>query len=587
MRGAGSVVVGVVLVGLVVSVGVAQEPSAATPHGELRVALDCGDCHTETGWKPAKRPLEFEHNRQTAFPLTGRHEDAACGTCHLGLRFDEPTYAEGDCASCHVDVHQGNLSENCVTCHTTVTFTDVAGLSVHARTSFPLTGAHLQVSCESCHTNDLGGAYTTLDTDCLVCHEGDYTGAASVDHAALQFSTDCTECHSTLGWGGSGGDFDHVTVANGFALVGAHAAIRCESCHVVPGLAPLFPGTGQDNCFTCHEPNYQRSHSGSATPTDCVVCHNVNTWEGAAAEFDHASVANGFELVGAHAPLECASCHIPPGTDLIYTPAGQDDCVACHQADYDTQHAGTGFPVDCLDCHTVDTWIGATFDHATVANGFDLVGAHAPLPCASCHILPGMELIYTPAGQDDCVACHQADYDTQHAGTGFPVDCLDCHTVDTWIGATFDHATVGNGFELVGAHAPLPCASCHILPGMELIYTPAGQDDCIACRQADYDTQHAGTGFPTDCLVCHTVDTWMGAQFVDHDGQYFPIYSGAHSGRWDTCQTCHEVASDFTVFTCFNCHEHDQASMDSDHQGRDGYVYESTACYSCHPDGRK
>ena len=49
-------------------------------------------------------------------------------------------------------------------------------------------------------------------------------------------------------------------------------------------------------------------------------------------------------------------------------------------------------------------------------------------------------------------------------------------------------------------------------------------------------------GFSTDCLLCHNMVTWLGATF-DHDSEYFPIYSGAHRGRWSSCATCHRIVS--------------------------------------------
>ncbi|HET9039456.1 MAG TPA: hypothetical protein VFN40_04765, partial [Gemmatimonadales bacterium] len=65
-----------------------------------------------------------------------------------------------------------------------------------------------------------------------------------------------------------------------------------------------------------------------------------------------------------------------------------------------------------------------------------------------------------------------------------------------------------------------------------------------------------------------------------------PIYSGAHAGRWASCATCHTNAANFQAFTCLTCHEHAKSTMDSKHSGRSGYVYDSQACYSCHPRGR-
>jgi hypothetical protein len=97
----------------------------------------------------------------------------------------------------------------------------------------------------------------------------------------------------------------------------------------------------------------------------------------------------------------------------------------------------------------------------------------------------------------------------------------------------------------------------------------------------DFEDEHTGSGFPTTCLECHTATTWS---FTHPD---FPIYSGKHAREWPTCQTCHDQPETFMVFTCLNCHEHRQSEADAEHREVNGYVYESTACYTCHPDGRK
>src|SRR5690606_30350881 len=133
----------------------------------------------------------------------------------------------------------------------------------------------------------------------------------------------------------------------------------------------------------------------------------------------------------------------------------------------------------------------------------------------------------------------------------------------------FDHNTTTD-FDLVGAHVSLPCAACHVVPGFGLIFVPSGQNDGFACHQTEHEDEHPG--FPTNCLECHTVDTWDGAEF-EHD-QYFPIYSGEHEGEWDSCQTCHTQQGNFGVFTCFSCHEHNREDMDDEHDDVGGYVYE-------------
>ena len=79
-------------------------------------------------------------------------------------------------------------------CHETRTFFDVDAELAHARTSLPLSGAHLQQPCENCHVQDRV-AFTGLDPECISCHQDAYESASAVDHTA--FSPDCTQCHST------------------------------------------------------------------------------------------------------------------------------------------------------------------------------------------------------------------------------------------------------------------------------------------------------------------------------------------------------------------------------------------------------
>jgi hypothetical protein len=336
----------------------------------------------------------------------------------------------------------------------------------------------------------------------------------------------------------------------------------------------------------CHQQDYDREHQGSDFPTTCLSCHNQSTWGDA--NLDHVAVSGGFALSGPHATAVCTSCHQVPGYALLFPkPAGSNDCVACHQADYDREHAGSGFPSTCLSCHQANSWGGATLDHVAVSGGFALSGPHATTACTSCHAVPGYALLFPkPASNNDCVACHQADYDREHAGSGFPTTCLSCHQPGIWSGATVDHAALSGGFQLQGAHGAVSCTACHAVPGYALLFPkPASQNDCVACHQPQYDQAHGGQGYPTACLSCHTVTAWSPSTF-DHDSQYFPINSGTHRGRWASCATCHTVPNDFSSFSCIVCHEHAQSETDGHHREVSGYVYSATSCYSCHRNGR-
>jgi hypothetical protein len=102
------------------------------------------------------------------------------------------------------------------------------------------------------------------------------------------------------------------------------------------------------------------------------------------------------------------------------------------------------------------------------------------------------------------------------------------------------------------------------------------------------DPKHSGiTGYAFDsaqCLFCHPAGEK--GDFLEHDALFFPIFSGAHREKWDTCNECHTDPNNRKLFTCFTCHEHNQQEMDSKHRDERDYVYDSAACYDCHPQGR-
>jgi nitrate/TMAO reductase-like tetraheme cytochrome c subunit len=258
--------------------------------------------------------------------------------------------------------------------------------------------------------------------------------------------------------------------------------------------------------------------------------------------------------------------------------------VSCHQKDYaattNPSHAAGGFPSTCENCHTIVSWRPAKFDHSQTR--FPLTGAHTRTDCARCH--PGGRYAGTPR---DCYSCHQQDYasttNPNHQASGFPTQCQSCHNTGAWRPANFDHNATR--FPLTGAHTSVDCARCH--PGGRYTGTPT---DCYSCHQSDYagttNPNHQSAGFPVQCQSCHSTAAWRPASF-DHDGLYFPIYSGRHRGVWSSCSECHVNPGNYGVFECILCHAHsNKAQVDSAHRGRSGYVYASTACYQCHRNGR-
>ena len=123
----------------------AIDPDTTDVHGDIQIP--CEACHTAQAWTPLRDDIDFDHSEQTRFAMTGKHALAECASCHLDLRFDRPDLTADDCASCHLDVHRGQLGDECQTCHNTQDFQLTNGALIHAQTTFPLTGSHLQVSC--------------------------------------------------------------------------------------------------------------------------------------------------------------------------------------------------------------------------------------------------------------------------------------------------------------------------------------------------------------------------------------------------------------------------------------------------------
>ncbi len=634
-----AVLSGVLIAISVPAATVAQQPTVQNPHGTL--TQPCAVCHSPQAWKPARISSEFDHAKVARFPLQGAHAAVACKSCHTSLTFKG---ASRDCVGCHTDPHRGELGTTCGRCHTMRSFVDRAEMGrAHQLTRFPLTGAHVAVDCEACHTVAGQGQMTfaARATDCNSCHLKDYQATRNPDHTAGGFPHDCQSCHATASW--MGARFDHN--ATRFPLSGAHLAVNCTQCHGTGGFGAL-PTT----CVSCHQTDYNNardpSHQQAQFPTDCTVCHTTTAWSGAT--FNHNATA--FALTGAHVQATCTQCH----GDGVYK-GKPTACLSCHQTDYnnakDPNHQQAQFSTNCTVCHTTSTWTGATFNHSTTT--FPLTGAHVQLTCDQCHgdgVYRGKPTTCVSCHQADyartttpnhqqaqfptdctvchttttwngasfnhsatnfpltgahiqlncdqchgdgvyrgkptaCVSCHQSDYNTttnpNHQQAQFPTDCTVCHTTATWTSATFNHSNTS--FPLTGAHVQATCAQCH----GDGVYN-GKPTTCVSCHQTDYNTttdpNHQQAQFSTDCASCHTTTVWTTATFTNHDAQYFPIYSGAHRGRWTNCSTCHVNPSDYRQFDCLSCHSASQTNPH--HSGVNGYTYDSPSCYRCHPRGR-
>ncbi len=384
------------------------------------------------------------------------------------------------------------------------------------------------------------------------------SGVSKSPHGNLQIP--CENCHTQSAWKPirSKPEFDHNKTR--FPLRGLHEGVACVQCHK----SLVFTNVGT-KCADCHS-DIHRGQFG----LNCERCHTVKGWQ-----INLRTIPgheNRFPLVAAHASLVCDDCH--KGAAVSQFQGLSTACISCHARDF-TQvafpnHQAANFPTDCQACHTMDSWRWAAFDHLKFT-GYALTGMHATLDCQACHVNGNIS-------SSSCVSCHLKDYNgtnnPNHPAAGIPQQCEICHTTSGWVPATFNHNLTG--FPLTGAHVKVPCNNCHI--GGVFAGTPT---DCYSCHKKDYQSttnpNHVAAGFPTTCQLCHNTTAWTGATF---NHTWFPV---PHFTA-QLCSDCHTNPSNYAVFVCTNCHT--QAQTAQQHDGVQGYVWNSANCYSCHPSGR-
>ncbi len=527
------------------------------PHGEFRE--DCGMCHRAEAWLPAKVSRKFDHGARSGFPLEGAHAAANCLGCHATLEFKQ---SKMNCKSCHEDIHRGEMGTDCQRCHNARSFTDMTAMRrLHQTTRFPLVGGHAGLDCQSCHRPAASGKMQFVGTRaaCADCHMADFRATKDPDHSA-GFSTDCSLCHTALGWHSA--RFDHA--ASAFPLTGAHKAVACISCHK----NNVYKGTSKD-CVSCHQADYNGTtspaHAAAGFPVTCTTCHTTTAWTGAV--FDHS--ASAFPLTGAHRATACTACH----GDGVYK--GKSTlCYTCHVTDYNTttspKHTLPSFATTCTNCHNTTAWAGATIDHSKTA--FPLTGAHRAAACTACH----GDGVYK-GKSTDCYSCHVTDYNgttnPKHSLPSFPTTCTSCHNTTAWAGATFSHSATA--FPLTGAHLTVACGGCH----GDGVYK-GKPTDCYSCHVTDYNgttnPKHTLPSFPTTCTTCHTTAAWAGATF-NHSATAFPL-TGAHLTA--ACSGCHgDGVYQGKSTLCYSCHVADYNGTTDPKHTLPSYP---TTCNSCH-----
>lgn len=137
--------------------------------------------------------LHTEHNTIFKQDCTNCHNNTSCVTCHdkkpelTKNRVEKDKHAK--CKSCH------NTKTNCENCHKN---SETAGFNHFARTGFELTGAHLKLSCDKCHTK--AGTFKGLNRNCTSCHNNFLLGSFNHKVTGLELDdnhieAECTDCH--------------------------------------------------------------------------------------------------------------------------------------------------------------------------------------------------------------------------------------------------------------------------------------------------------------------------------------------------------------------------------------------------------
>lgn len=285
----------------------------------------CAGCHSPAGWD--RQHLDFDHDRDSRFPLVAKHATVDCVKCHKPAGAGAPPgsakfrgLAAASCADCHTDPHQGQFTQACTTCHPRPdTWKVGAPRFQHDRdTKFALTGKHVSLGCAQCHKPRPDGAalssakFAGLGTSCAVCHP--------VKHPDT-YGSHCTACHTTAAWPKKRKVFNHGRDF-GFDLVGGHLLIACSACHNPDVVGPREQKrVAAYDCNTCHQRN--DPHKGQLG-ADCARCHTTLGWKGDDLAFDHNTMSR-FRLDRDHIGVACAKCHKENRWKPLET-----TCSACH-----------------------------------------------------------------------------------------------------------------------------------------------------------------------------------------------------------------------------------------------------------------
>jgi hypothetical protein len=538
-------------------------------HQSLSGTAQCASCHQFGASAPTFKCLDCHKEVTQRLPTNRGY--------HARLGMKNPNGK--DCVRCHLE-HNGE-DFNLIHWEPSQKQFD------HQLTGYSLEGKHAGIACEKCHApmymvgneralikmKDLSRSFFGLSQDCVPCHKDVHKG---------QLGNNCLQCHNFTDWKAAN-QFDHSKTR--YPLTGLHIKVACEKCHKpdVPGGPARYKDMKFAACIDCHiDP-----HKGSFKQR-CEDCHTTASWKKILPKFEFDHSKTKYPLLGKHAMVGCAECHLKGD---FKKPLSFANCADCHKPDpHKGQFDARPKKGECAECHNLDGWKPSLFgvkEHDTSA--YPLKGKHIIVECGKCHLPAGKDTIYKVKFAA-CTDCHKDAHDGQFAAAPYLNKCEDCHTVLDFHRSTFTIAKHRKTrFALTGAHAAVSCADCHKVGA-------AGRTDkilpfvfkdmtCTGCHKDvhhgefnDRMAQRRADGTPLGCEACHNTRSWADVNGFDHSKTKFPLL-GAH--RAVQCGACHKVpvgAKDVqfkgTSHICEDCHKDAHAGQFA----KSG----KTACADCH-----
>ncbi|MFK7967326.1 MAG: cytochrome c3 family protein [Burkholderiaceae bacterium] len=401
----------------------------------------------------------------------------------------------------------------------------------------PLSAGHHQLaqSCESCHTDSLGGG-EVLQASCESCH-GDVRVKPFDSHPVAKFEdprnadlllkvnvTQCVSCHTE--------HKPEITIKDGLT----QPLDVCYHCHSDVG--ENRPSHKDMSFMTCKDAGCHNFHNNRALYTDFLIKHMdalpINQ-DGRVPEREFASIIDQLleyprdlypletlDKAAADMPLSVAAANAitEDWHQSSHAQAGVN-CSACHQA-ADESGQPTAW-IDkpgtdgCASCHGVEVQRFGLGKH-----GMRLAAGLSPMTPAQAQLSMSPDVAHQELTCSSCHGAHQ--FDVEQAAVE---SCLSCHTDDhslaykksshyqLWLAEIGGDGAVGSG---------VSCATCH-MPRIDF-----DVDDYVSRKMVDHN--QSATLSPNSkmirpaCLACHglpfAIDAMADRELIERNFQGRP-----------------------------------------------------------------